>query len=94
MSKFAIEGYMEVPEEDLAAVLSELPNHASLTRDEPGCIEFEAGQRPGEPHVLDVSELYESREAFELHKSRIQGSKWAEVTKNVSRHYRVEEIES
>jgi len=94
MSKFAIEGHMEVPEEDLAAVLSELPNHASLTRDEPGCIEFEVGQRPGEPHVLDVRELYESREALELHKSRIQGSKWAEVTKNVSRHYRVGEVES
>ena len=92
--KLAIEGHMEIPEEDLAAVLSELPNHASLTRDEPGCIEFDASQRPGEPHILDVRELYENREAFERYKSRSQGSKWAEVTKNVSRHYRVVEVES
>lgn len=91
MSKIVLEGYIEVPESDLAAVVAELPRHIALTRAEPGCIEFEVNQRADATLVFDVYEQFESQSAFDAHQTRVRASKWAVVTGNVSRHYRVRE---
>lgn len=44
MSKLILEGYIVVPNSDLAQVLAELPAHIELTRNEAGCLCFEVSQ--------------------------------------------------
>lgn len=44
MSKIVLTGYIEVPTEDLEAVLTALPIHKALTNQEPGCLIFEVTQ--------------------------------------------------
>lgn len=91
MSVVTLKGHIEIPEEDLAAVVAELPNHIDLTRKEAGCIEFKVSQRASELTIFDVQERFESRAAFDAHQARVKASKWGMVTINASRHYRIAE---
>ncbi len=91
MPKVKLSGFIIVPEGDLDVVLSELPNHIDLTRNEPGCISFQVRQSETDPHRFDVNETFESRAAFELHQARVRTSRWGAVTSNVARHYEIEE---
>ena len=93
MKKIVLEGYIEVPENELDSVLEELPTHVRLTENEPGCICFNVVQRQDEPRVFDVYEEFESQEAFDLHQSRVKTSAWGTVTVNVSRNYEITEVE-
>ena len=94
MKKLILEGHINVPKEDLEAVMAELQNHTSLTKNETGCIYFSVDQRSNDTCVFDVYEEFESKEAFESHQSRVRSSKWGSVTVNVSRHYVTKEIKS
>ena len=68
MGKVKLSGYIVVPKDDLDLVLSELPNHIDLTRQEVGCISFDVRQSHSEPCRFDVDEEFRSREAFEHRK--------------------------
>ena len=89
MGNVVLKGFIVVPEADIKAMLSELPNHTKLTLKEPGCSLFEVKSRRGEPCIFDVHEEFIDDASFELHQSRIKGTKWADITANVERHYKV-----
>ena len=86
-----LNGYIIVPADDLDAVLAELPNHISLTRQEPGCISFQVVQSTENPHRFDVAEEFVDRLSFEQHQARVGQSYWGEVTQRVERHYQIDE---
>ena len=91
MAKVKLSGFIIVPEHDLEVVVSELPNHIHLTRNEPGCLSFQVSQSDANPQRFDVTEEFASRAAFEQHQARIKTSRWGEVTGNVARHYEIKE---
>ena len=91
MSKITLSGHIEVPSEDLDAVLAELPNHIALTHQEAGCITFTVIRDSDNPQRFSVYEEFTERAAFEKHQARVKASHWGEVTKNVERFYTVTE---
>ncbi|WP_137168985.1 putative quinol monooxygenase [Marinomonas sp. FW-1] len=91
MSKVTLSGHIEVPTEDLDAVLAELPNHIALTHQEAGCIAFTVTQDSDNPQRFDVYEEFTDKVAFEKHQTRVKASHWGQVTKNVERFYTVTE---
>ncbi|NJK52011.1 MAG: antibiotic biosynthesis monooxygenase [Leptolyngbyaceae cyanobacterium SU_3_3] len=94
MIKVRLSGFIVVPESDLNLVLSELPNHINLTREEAGSISFYVRQSDSDPCRFDVDEEFQSREAFEHHQLRVKASYWGKVTSNVERHYDITEEET
>lgn len=94
MKKIVLEGFIEVPANDLEAVLAELPAHIRLTENEPGCVCFNVVQRPDQPLVFDVYEEFQHQAAFDLHQARVKTSTWGAVTTHVARHYEVREVET
>ena len=91
MAKITLSGHIEVPTEDLDAVLTELPNHIALTHQEAGCITFTVTRDSTNPQRFSVYEEFTNKAAFEKHQARVKTSRWGEVTKNVERFYTVTE---
>lgn len=91
MVKVTLSGYIEVPKEDLDAVLFELPNHIALTHQETGCITFTVTQDLEKPCRFDVYEEFIDKAAFEKHQARVKASDWGKVTQNVERFYTITE---
>ncbi len=91
MTKVTLTGHIVVPESDLAAVMEALPEHIALTRSEPGCLVFEVTADNENPSVFRVREEFADREAFQLHQTRMQTSRWGAVSQNVARHYVISE---
>ena len=89
MSKVILKGYIEIPEEDLEAVLKALPLHKELTLSEAGCLIFKVEQNREYKHRFDVYEEFTDKAAFELHQKRARDSDWGEVTVNGVRHYEI-----
>ncbi|RBP83721.1 antibiotic biosynthesis monooxygenase [Marinomonas rhizomae] len=89
MSKVTLSGHIEVPAEDLGAVLAELPNHIALTQQEAGCITFTVTRNPEKPQYFEVYEEFTNQATFEKHQARVKASHWGEVTKNVERFYTI-----
>lgn len=88
-SKVILEGYIIVPAEDLPVVEAELATHIELTRQEPGCEEFEVTKDETNPFRFDVYEVFQDRAAFSSHQERVRRSRWGEVSVNVVRHYHI-----
>ena len=89
MSKITLNGHIEVPSEDLNAVLAELPNHIALTQAEAGCMTFKVTQDSSNPQRFDVYEEFTDKAEFEKHQARVKASHWEKVTKNVERFYTI-----
>ena len=88
--KFSIKGYILVPEEDLPAVLEQLPEHTRLTREEPGCLVFDVSQNADNPLRFDVHEEFVNVEAFRAHQTRMRTTPWYPAAINAERHYEVQ----
>ncbi|UZD91966.1 putative quinol monooxygenase [Cognatishimia activa] len=86
-------GYIDIPENRYAEVTEALPLHIELTRAEAGNLTFEVTPNPKMPFRFDVAETFVDRKAFEFHQTRTRTSAWAQVTKDIPRHFNVEEIE-
>lgn len=84
-----LSGYIQVPDSDLDAVLSELPNHIELTRQEKGCISFSVVPDASNPNRFDVYEEFADDQSLEDHQARVKGSVWGSVTTNAARHYEI-----
>ena len=91
MGKVTLQGYIVVPEDELLAVRAALPEHIRLTRQEPGCLEFNVEEVSGKPGRFDVFEIFLTMMDFESHQARVKSSDWGVVTKNVQRHYTIDE---
>ena len=92
MEKVVLKGFVIVPENDLNAVLIELPVHISNTRSESGCLVFEVSPDKIEKNKLNVYEEFVSKLAFQRHQERVANSKWGVVAKNCERHYKISGI--
>lgn len=91
MSKVVLKGYVLASDEDISAVLQELPNHIDNTRQEEGCLVFEVTQDQENPYRLNVHEEFVDNDAFAIHQERVKNSYWGKVSANLERHYHVNE---
>lgn len=89
MSKVILQGYILVSESELRVVKQELVTHSELTKQEPGCIKFDVTQDKSNPNKFHVYEEFTNQDAFTHHQDRVKNSYWGIVTKNVSRHYQI-----
>jgi len=89
MSKVTLEGHIIVSDEDLSAVLKELPVHIQKTKSEPGCLVFNFEQQEHNSNKFMIYEEFTDEEAFQLHLNLVKSLDWGVVTKNVQRHYQV-----
>ena len=76
-------------EKELSTVLTQLPHHIELTRQEPGCISFEVTQTDN-LLVWQVDELFVDEESFAAHQSRVAESEWGQTTAKIERRYAIE----
>ena len=89
MSYVTLQGYILVPEQDLAAVTQALADHTALTLAEPGCLHFTVTPSADNPLRFDVYETFIDQAAFAQHQARVHASDWGMITRNVSRHYHI-----
>ncbi|WP_170330671.1 putative quinol monooxygenase [Ruegeria arenilitoris] len=88
-AKVFLTGFLDVPRDRLEQVRAALPNHISLTRAEKGCISFEVVEDAAHTGRFNVSEIFESQEAFEEHQNRTKASDWFKVTEGIPREYSI-----
>lgn len=86
-----LSGFISVASAQINLIKSALPMHISQTLQEPGCITFNVTQRKLEPNIFDVYEEFSNMQAFEAHQERVKNADWGVVSKDVQRHYVVEE---
>lgn len=84
-----LRGHITVPEDRLDQVRKALPLHIALTRAEAGCLLFEVNENPDQPGRFDVSEVFESKAAFDAHQDRARNSDWFRITQGIPRNYTV-----
>lgn len=77
--------------EEADRVAALLPEHARLTRAEPGCLRFEVWRSQADPCRFAVSECFRDRAAFEAHQARAAATIWARATKGIPRDYVIAE---
>ncbi len=92
MPKVILEGTIEIPKEDLNAVITELDTHKKLTQKEDGCLVFVVEQDQTVENLFTVYEEFDCKDAFELHQKRVKSSKWGELTKNSTRNYKIKYV--
>ena len=84
-----LSGYIDVPDDRLAAVKAALPQHIALTHAEEGCISFKVAEDDVIPGRFIVSETFTDQMAFDVHQVRTQNSEWFQITKGLSREYKI-----
>ncbi len=84
-------GHMDVPNDRMAAVQAAVLDHIALTHAEEGCISFEVTHCPDVKYRFLVAEAFESRAAFDAHKTRTKASPWAKITAGLPRDYSITE---
>lgn len=89
-----LDGYIDVPQDRLAAVTEALPQHIALTRAEAGCRYFDVLEDLSIAGRFNVFEIFDTRCAFDAHQIRAAASTWAEITVGIDRHYVVTEIDN
>ena len=88
--KVHLKGYIDVPDERLAAVKEALPTHIELTRAETGCVSFSVEACPDVNGRFLVAETFMDQQAFDAHQNRTKASVWAEISKDIPREYSIE----
>lgn len=92
MSEIHLTGLLVCATEKEAQIVSRhLPDHVTLTRDEPGCISFDVIQTDA-PLVWSVEERFVDQAVFERHQRRVAGSEWGRVTAGIERRYSVDGV--
>ncbi len=89
--KIILQGHITVPSNCLDQVRTALPIHIALTRAETGCLVFNVIEDTAQAGHFDVYEEFSSREAFDAHQKRGAASDWAEITKDIPRHFQITE---
>jgi len=84
-----LQGFINVPANELDAIKVALITHKQLTQQEVGCITFTVIQDKKNPCQFHVYEEFIDQLAFERHQARVKSSAWGEATKNVIRHYQI-----
>ncbi len=74
-----------------ARVAAHLPEHARLSRAEPGCLRFDIAPDPADPLIWTLDEAFVDAAAFAAHRARSAASNWARASDGVARELRVSE---
>lgn len=89
MAKVTVKGSIIVPSSQVGAVKEALVEHTRLTREEEGCLVFNADQRHDDPEVFDIYEEFVDDAAFAAHQARSKDTRWARVSADVKRDFDV-----
>ncbi len=93
MGRVRLTGHIDVTDDRLQAVRRALPEHKRLTLAEPDCLSFEVTESLSTKGRFNVCETFVSHEGFEHHQSRTAASDWANITKELQRHYSIEVLD-
>ena len=91
LPKVILRGYVVVPREDLEAIKRELPIHIENTRKEEGCLIFDVIQENEHSTRFNVHEEFIDKESFQVHQERVRNSNWGKISRNIERHYHIEQ---
>jgi autoinducer 2-degrading protein len=86
-----LQGYIVVPDTDLASVQDGLLEHIELTQREHGCLYFTVSQDTENKNRFNVHEKFVNHAAFEAHQTRAKNSRWGHIAANVERYYQISE---
>lgn len=75
----------------LLRALDLLPEHAELSRAEPGCLRFDMAQTD-DPLIFTLNELYADDEAFQSHRERLHNARWGAESKGIGRAFERHDI--
>ena len=75
----------------LMRALDLLPEHAELSRAEPGNLRFDLAQTD-DPLVFDLNELYADNDAFQAHRTRLHGARWGAESHGIARDFERREV--
>jgi quinol monooxygenase YgiN len=89
-----LQGYIVVPDTDLASVQDGLLEHIELTQREHGCLHFTVSQDTENKNRFNVHEKVVNHAAFEAHQTRAKNSRWGHIAANVERYYQISEDSS
>jgi quinol monooxygenase YgiN len=89
-----LQGYIVVPDTDLASVQDGLLEHIELTQREHGCLHFTVSQDTENKNRFNVHEKFVNHAAFEAHQTRAKNSRWGHIAANVERYYQISEDSS
>lgn len=88
-----LKGHITVNMECLEQVKLQLETHIQLTKQEPGCLQFEVYQDDFQSNRFNVYEVFIDDDAFLYHQQRVKTSRWGELTINAERHYHISRLE-
>ena len=91
MGVVTLQGYIVIPDADLASVQDVLLEHIELTQREHGCLHFTVSQDTENKNRFNVHEKFVNRAAFEAHQRRAKDSRWVYIAANIERHYQISE---
>ena len=91
MGVVTLQGYIVVPDTDLASVQDGLLEHIELTQREQGCLHFTVYQDTKNKNRFNVHEKFVNHAAFEAHQTRAKNSRWGHIAANVERYYQISE---
>ena len=91
MGVITLQGYIVVPDTDLASVQDGLLEHIELTQREHGCLHFTVSQDTENKNRFNVHEKFVNHAAFEAHQTRAKNSRWGHIAANVERYYQISE---
>lgn len=80
-------GTITAPPEAQEAVAAALPLHITLTRQEPGCLQFEVTPDPEVAGRYQVFERFAKEADFNHHQARAGASDWAKASATCARDY-------
>jgi len=89
LSKIILKGFITVPNSEIITVKEALPLHIKLTQQEKGCLVFKVMEDKLNKNIFNVYEEFTSKQSFEAHQNRVQGSEWGRLTKYCDRHYQI-----
>ena len=75
----------------LLRALDLLPEHAELSRAEPGNLRFDLAQTEN-PMIFGLDELYADEDAFQAHRTRLHDSRWGAESHGITRDFHRREI--
>lgn len=82
-----ISGYVDVPKDDLEDFIRALPEHSRLTNAEAGCHYFRVTPDERIAGRFHVEERFDDEIAYDIHMRRTAQTEWADITRNIVRHY-------
>ncbi|SLN41870.1 Antibiotic biosynthesis monooxygenase [Aquimixticola soesokkakensis] len=88
MSRVMLTGTLTCAPTEVEDLLSLMAKHIRLSRNEPGCLDFDLWQDELTPHVFHLSEVFRSEAALQAHQDRTHSSDWGRVTKDMRRDFK------